>query len=78
MSYDNGLKLAMLNVLKNRMLSISSCIIALSNEGYIPNKNKINILNWSSILINAYRNIDSFSKEQQDKLDDVCNKVLKL
>ena len=78
MLYDSTLKEAVLDVLENRISSIADCIIALLNEGYIPNKNKETIINWSSILIDAYENIDVLSKEQQDSLDRIYNKVLKL
>lgn len=78
MLYDNKIKEAVLGVLENRIPSIASCIESLFNEGYIPNKNKYTILDWSSILVDAYENIDVLSKEQQDKLDRVYNKVLKL
>lgn len=78
MLYDDKLKQAMLDVLENRISSIADCIQVLLSEGYIPNKNKITILNWSSILIDAYENIDVLSKEQQNKLDIIYNKVLKL
>lgn len=78
MLYDGELKDTMLVVLENRATSIANCIEALLEEGYIPNNNKYTILNWSSILIHAYENIDIFSKEQQQKLDIVYNKILKL
>ena len=78
MLYDDKLKQAMLNVLYDRMLSITDCIQHLFTEGYIPNKNKYVILDWSSILFDAYQNIDVLSKEQQDKLDRIYNKILKL
>lgn len=79
MLYDNDdLKQVMLDTLHERVSSITNCIVALLNEGYIPNKNKTTIINWSSILIDAYENIDVFSKEQQNKLDILYNKVLKL
>ena len=78
MLYDTKLKQAMLDVLENRMLGIADCIQVLLAEGYIPNKNKIIILNWSAILIDAYENINIFSEEQQKKLDVIYNKVLKL
>lgn len=78
MLYDNDLKEVMLDTLHERVSSITNCIVALLNEGYIPNKNKTTIVNWSSILIDAYENIDVFSKEQQNKLDILYNKVLKL
>lgn len=78
MLYKNNLKQEIVSTLKNRVEAISSAIIALLDAGYIPNKNKTTILNWSSILIDAYENIDILSKEQQDKLDNLFNKVIKL
>lgn len=78
MLYEPNLKETMLDVLENRMSSIADCIVVLLDEGYIPNKNKITVLDWSSILIDAYENIDVLSKEQQNKLDIIYNKVLKL
>ena len=79
MLYDNeALKNTMLDTLDNRVSSITSTIVSLLEEGYIPNKNKITIVDWSSILFHAYENIDVFSKEQHNKLDILYNKVLKL
>lgn len=78
MLYDNKIKEAMLDILHNRISSIADCIQVLLSEGYVPNKNKITILNWSSILIDAYKNVDVLSKDQQQKLDILYNKVLKL
>lgn len=78
MLYDKELTNAMVGVLENRVPAIATHITALLEQGYIPNKNKTTILNWSSILIHAYENIDVFSKEQQNKLDVLYNKVLKL
>lgn len=78
MLYEPKLKQVMVDVLENRISAIANCVVALLDEGYLPNKNKTTILNWSSILIDAYENIDVLSKEQQDKLDIIYNKVLKL
>lgn len=79
MLYDNeSLKNTMLDTLDNRVSSITSTIVSLLEEGYVPNKNKITIVDWSSILFHAYENIDVFSKEQHNKLDILYNKVLKL
>lgn len=78
MLYEPNLKQAMLDVLENRMSGIADCIQVLFDQGYIPNKNKMTILNWSAILIDAYENVDVLSKEQHDKLDNIYNKVLKL
>ena len=78
MLYEPKLKQAMLDVLEERMSGIADCIQILFDNGYIPNKNKMTILNWSAILIDAYENVDVLSKEQQYKLDNLYNRVLKL
>ena len=78
MLYDVKLKKAMLDILEDRVSGIAHSINKLVENGYVPNKNKRTILDWSIILINAYENIHVFSKEQQEKLDIIYNKVLKL
>jgi len=78
MLYDDDLKDVMLGVLENRTSGIANCIEALFSEGYIPNQKKYDILSWSTVLIHAYENVDVLSKEQQDNLDRIYNKVLKL
>ena len=78
MLYEAKLKEAMLDVLHNRISGIADCILALVDNGFIPNRNKMTILDWSSILIDAYENIDVLSKEQHESLDRIYNQVLKL
>jgi hypothetical protein len=78
MLYEPNLKQAMLDVLEERMSGIADCITVLMDNGYIPNKNKMTILNWSAILIDAYENVDVLDSEQQHNLDNLYNKVLKL
>ena len=78
MLYEPNLKQVMLDVLKERMSGIADCIQVLFDNGYIPNKNKMTILNWTAILIDAYENADLFSNEQHIKLDRIFNKVMRL
>ena len=78
MLYEPNLKDTMLDVLENRMSGIADCIQILFDNGYIPNKNKMTILNWTAILIDAYENVDVLSIEQHNKLDNIYNRVLKL
>ena len=78
MLYEKRLKEAMLDSLKDRLSSIADCIQVLLDNGYVPNKNKITILNWSSILIDAYENIDVLSEEQKERVDVLYNKILSL
>jgi len=78
MLYESNLKQTMLDVLENRVSGIADCILVLFDNGYTPNKNKMTILDWCSILIDAYENIDVLSEEQHKKLDNLYNKVIKL
>jgi len=55
MLYEPSLKEAMLDVLNDRMSGIADCIQVLLDNGFIPNKNKTIIVQWSSILIAAMR-----------------------
>ena len=76
MLYDNSIKDSVLDTLNNRVSSIADCIVPLFYNGYNPNKNKYVILTWSSILIDAYDNIDLFTEEQHKKLDRLYNKIM--
>ena len=77
MMYESYLNKAMLDVLENRMSGIADSITVLIDKGYIPNKNKMTILNWTPILIDAYENIALFTEEQQNKLDKIYEKIIK-
>ena len=77
MMYESYLNKAMLDVLENRMSGIADSITVLIDKGYVPNKNKMTILNWTPILIDAYENIALFTEEQQIKLDKIYEKIIK-
>ena len=76
MLYEPKLKQAMLDVLEERMSGIADCIQILFDNGYIPNKNKFNKLSWTTIMIDAFDNIDVLSVEQHNKLETLYNKVM--
>ena len=77
MMYESYLNKTMLDVLENRMSGIADFITVLIDKGYVPNKNKITVLTWTPILIDAYENIDLFNENQIDKLDNLYNKIIK-
>lgn len=77
MMYESYLNKAMLDVLENRMSGIADSITVLIDKGYIPNKNKMTVLNWTPILIDAYENIALLTEEQQNKLDKIYEKIIK-
>ena len=78
MLYDAEQKQEVLDTLNNRVSSIIDISIALSNEGYIPNKSKSVKLSWSAILIDAFNNIDVLSVEQHNELEELYSKVMTL
>ena len=78
MLYDAEKKQDMLDTLNNRVSSIVDVCVALTEEGYIPNKNKSVKLSWSTILIDAFNNIDVLSIEQHNELEELYSKVMSL
>lgn len=76
--YEPYLKQVILDTLENKVSSIATCITVLVNEGYLPNKSKSNVFNACLVLIDCYENVDVLTKEQQDMLDVICNKILKM
>lgn len=76
--YEPYLKQVILDTLENKVSSIAACITILVNEGYLPNKSKSNVFNACLVLIDCYENVDVLIKEQQDMLDVICNKILKM
>lgn len=78
MLYDVEKKQMVLDTLENRVSSIVDVCIALIQEGYIPNKNKSVKLSWSTILIDAFNNIDVLSVEQHNELEELYSKVMSL
>ena len=78
MLYDVEKKQMMLDTLENRVSSIVDVCVALVEEGYIPNKNKFNKLSWTTIMIDAFQNIDVLSVEQHTNLEELYNKVMML
>ena len=78
MLYENEIKEEVLNALQDEVLSTACRVEGLASDGYIPNKYKLTKLSWLSVLIDAYENIDVFSEEQQNNIDEIYNKVLQL
>ena len=78
MMYEEEIKNVILDSLQNRLSSIALCVGKLLEEGYLPNNKKQVQLSLLSILSSAYTHINSFSKEQQDKLDKLYNNIVRL
>lgn len=73
--YNDVIKKNILDDLESKAMSIVNTSIALASQGYLVNKSKYIRLDWSSILLHAFENIDIFSKEQQNNIERLYNKV---
>ena len=73
--YNDVIKKNILDDLESKAMSIVNTSIALASQGYLVNKSKYIRLDWSSILLHAFENIDIFSKEQQNNIECLYNKV---
>ena len=73
--YNDVIKKNILDDLESKAMCIVNTSIALASQGYLVNKSKYIRLDWSSILLHAFENIDIFSKEQQNNIERLYNKV---
>ena len=73
--YNDVIKKNILDDLESKAMSIVNTSIALASQGYLVNKSKYIRLDWSSLLLHAFENIDIFSKEQQNNIERLYNKV---
>lgn len=76
---NQDLQESMIAALKNKEMAIVNKIVQAVETGYSADKNnRINILSWTSILIDTYENINVYTEEEQDKIDRLYNKVMSL
>ena len=73
--YNDVIKKNILDDLESKTMSIVNTSIALASQGYLVNKSKYIRLDWSSLLLHAFENIDIFNKEQQNNIERLYNKV---
>lgn len=73
--YDNGLKDIAIRNLEQKAIGIVQTTVALTAQGYIVNRAKQIRLQWSSILLHAFENIDVLTPEQQNYIEVLYNKI---
>lgn len=76
--YSDDTKDAVIDDLETKKLAIVNTIVELALQGYFANKVKYIRLDWISILIDAFQNINLFTKEQQTKIECLYNKIMSL
>lgn len=73
--YNDELRKTIITDLESKELSIVNTAVVLASQGYIVNRVKYIKLDWTSIILNAFENINVFSEEQQHKLELLYNKL---
>ena len=73
--YNDDLRKSIITDLESKELSIVNTAVVLASQGYVINKAKYIKLDWTSIILNAFENINVFSEEQQHKIDRLYNKL---
>ena len=73
--YNDELRKSIITDLESKELSIVNTIAVLASQGYVINQAKQIKLDWTSIILNAFENINVFSEEQQHKIELLYNKI---
>ena len=73
--YNDELHKTIITDLESKELSIVNTAVVLASQGYVVNRAKYIKLDWASIILNAFENINVFSEEQQHKIELLYNKI---
>lgn len=73
--YDDVIRKNILDDLEGKVMSIINTSIALASQGYLVNKSKYIRLDWSSLLLHAFENIDVLKPEQQHCVELLYNRL---
>ena len=73
--YNDELRNNILDDLERKVESTISTCLALASQGYLVNKSKHTRIEWSSILLHAFENIDVLKEEQQHNVELLYNKL---
>ena len=73
--YNDEIRKTIITNLEGKKISIIENAIFLATQGYVVNRAKYFKLDWTSIILNAFENINVFSEEQQHKIELLYNKL---
>ena len=73
--YNDVIRKTILDDLESKVISIVNTSIVLASQGYLVNKSKYIRLDWSSLLLHAFENIDVLKPEQQHRVELLYNKI---
>ena len=73
--YDDELRKSITDDLEGKVIGVSNTAIALASQGYLVNKTKYIRLDWASVLLHAFDNIDVLSDKQKRNVELLYNKI---
>ena len=73
--YDDKLRKSITDDLEGKVIGVSNTAIALASQGYLVNKTKYIRLDWASVLLHAFDNIDVLSDKQKRNVELLYNKI---
>lgn len=73
--YNDSFRNNIIDDLESKVMTIVDTSIALASQGYLVNKRKYIKLDWSSVLIHAFENINILKPEQRKNVELIYNKV---
>lgn len=76
MLYNKDIRKQITDTLENRVSVIVNYNIALAEQGMLISKDNSANLSATLMLIDAFENIDVFSYEQQNNLENLYNKII--
>lgn len=76
MLYNKNIRKQITDALENRVSVIVDYNIALAEQGMLTSKDNSSNLSATLMLIDAFENIDVFSYEQQNNLENLYNKII--
>lgn len=63
---------------RKRQIVLAENTATMASLGFLLNANSENVLSFTSILIDAYENLELFNKSQKKNLNLIYNKVMKI
>lgn len=76
--YNDKIRKSIISDLENKAMDVVKTSIALASQGYLVNRKKYIKLDWTSLLLSAFENIDILSDEQQHNIELLYNKMTSL
>lgn len=74
--YNDEIRYSIIDSLESKAIDIVNMTVALASQGYLVNKSKHIKLDWVSLLLATFENINILSEEQQHNIELLYNKIL--